>query len=160
MEKLHFKETFPYSAQDMFDAIIDAQSYKDISSMVKEIRVQDEGNIRNITTVIETPVLPMAIHYGCQLEMSPPDKIKARATKSPFKSLEGEITLKTLPNGHTEVECTLEYQTGWHPFAIAASAIMKSQIDTGIGYAKEYLAKKLTPVTSPSGPAGTPPPAP
>jgi len=162
MDKLEFTEIFPYKAQDLIDLVMDAEKYADISKLIKRIDVTPTGdNEKTVKTVIETPVIPVAISYECTLAFTPPDTIVAQGLDSSFKEINGRLQFSTLPNGHTQVDCLIEYETGWSPVAIVAGQVMQSQIDKGIEYARDYLARKLTPIDPPSGgPDGPQKPAP
>jgi len=153
MEQLRFREILPYSAKDLHDLVMDAARYREFSHYIKRVDVSDLGRgKKHVEVLIGTPRLPVAIRYGCELESLPPHTIKAIATKSPFKEMRGELTFRTLPNGHTEVSCLLEYETGWNPIAMAAAKVMKVSIEEGIAAAKDYLATRLTPVGTPAAP--------
>lgn len=158
MDVLELTETFPHRAKDLMDLVMDAEKYTDISSYIKRIDVIDKsGNIRSVDATIETPVLPVAIHYGCDLERDESNSaIRAVATKSPFKDMRGVLRFTELANGHTRVHCRIEYRTGWNPVAAIAARVMESQIKKGVAYAREYLAQRLAIVPDNGG--GTAPP--
>lgn len=158
MEQLRYTEVLPYRAADLIALVMEAERYKEFSSWIKDVQVEDIGrNTRYVEVLFDIPALPFAVRYACELQSVSPDRIRAVAVKSPFKVMEGEMTFRTLPNGHTEVGCVLNYRTGWNPVAIAASKIMESQIGRGIEIAKNFLAQRLTPAGA--APA-TKPPAP
>lgn len=145
MEELRIKEHFPYKAQELMALVMDPARYKDISHYIQDVFVTDkDDNTKGVEAVLGVRGLPFAVHYKCDLELAPPDTIRARATKSPFKEMEGQLTFKTLPNGHTEGDCQVRFDTGWNPLARMAAGVMRVNIDDGIQHAREYLATKLT----------------
>ena len=140
--KLQITETFPYKAQDLMDIVMDAEGYKEMSQYLDRIDVTDKGeNVKGVNAVIKTPFFSM--HYGCDLQLCPPNVIKAAATKSPFKEFYGELTFNTLSDGTTQVDCNLNYATGINPIAIMAAANMESLIKMGVNAARDYLAENL-----------------
>ena len=160
MDRIDVSETFPYRAEDLIELVLDVEKYTEISNYVKSVEVEDKGdNTKGVLTTIEAPFLPVALSYGCDLQFEAPNKIKAIATKSPFKEMRGELVFNTLENGHTQVDCTVEYRTGWSPVAFAAAQVMKREIDLAVRKTREYLAQRLTAVDDQS-PSGNGPAAP
>ncbi len=157
MGHIQITETFPHRAGDLMTLVMDAQRYKEISSYITDIDVTRKSDTAiAVLTAIEAPFLKT--HYGCDLEHIPPDRIVAMATQSPFKALSGSLVFRTLPNGHTAVDCTIDYKTGFNPLAIAAAAIMETQIRRAVNLARDYLAAALplVPAAPPPGAAPAP----
>ncbi|GEM_PF-2039408 len=158
MSDLEFTEILPYNAQDLQQIVMDAHRYTEFTSWIKKVDVTNLGeNKKHIAVLFRVPGIFSDFHYACELDNNPPGKVNAIAVDSPFRSMEGEMTFTTQPDGGTKVHCVLRYKTGFHPIALIASAIMHSQLQRGIDIAKEYLATRLTRVDAAPPPAAPAP---
>jgi coenzyme Q-binding protein COQ10 len=161
MPRIEFDEVLPYSAQDLFDLVIDAARYPEIVSVIKSTSTERlSETMLGVDATIEIPVLRAPIHYKCTLEHSDnPLSIRAIATKSPFKSMEGGLVFTPLPDGQTSVHCELDFDPGYNPIMMIASRVMQTQIQTGRDFVQRFLAEKqiLEPVATEQTPSTTPP---
>ena len=131
----------PYTPQQMYDLVVDFQSYPQFLPHVLEARIlRREGNTLFCEQVFR--VGPMRFAFKTQTAVDPPRSIHVVCPDSPFGRFDDRWSFAPRPQGGTHVICHTTYHVRGGPLRLLIDKVL-DQIFSSTVHAFERRARRI-----------------
>jgi ribosome-associated toxin RatA of RatAB toxin-antitoxin module len=140
MHKIQESEIVPYTKEEMFELVVDADRYQEFLPWCKESRIVSREN-NTVVAEFKAKLGPVSISFTTRNELHPSERVDIHLLEGPFEVFEGSWRFSFNGENSSKIEFRLRFKVAHEHLGALFDPIFKEATETITKAFKERAQK-------------------